>query len=99
MEMAWLTKMMISKVSLEMEEARWEDNTNHKKMLDKILSRLSSLETITKLLVEVEKDKKSKMEWLDSQFHLYLCYVHHMNVTPADGHGAQAHIRKTRTIS
>jgi hypothetical protein len=56
MEMAWLTKMMIGKVSSEIEEARQEDNTDHKKMLDKILSHLSNLETITKLLVEVEKD-------------------------------------------
>jgi hypothetical protein len=98
-EMAWLTKMMIDKVSSEMEEARWEDNTDHKKMLDEILSHLSSLETITKLLVEVEKDQKSKMERLAAQFHLYLRYVHHMDITPADGHGAPTHIRKTRTIS
>jgi hypothetical protein len=99
MEMAWLTKMMIDKVSSEMEEARQEDNKEHKKMLDEILSRLSSLETITKLLVEVEKDQKSKMERLAAQFHLYLRYVHHMDITPADGHGAPTHIRKTRTIS
>jgi hypothetical protein len=82
-----------------MEEARREDNTDHKKMLDEILSHLSSLETITKLLVEVEKDQKSKMERLAAQFHLYLRYVHHMDITPADGHGAPAHIQKTRTIS
>jgi hypothetical protein len=62
MEMVWLNKMMIGKVSSEMEHAIWEDNKEHKKMLDKILSRLNSLETITKLLVEVEKDQKSKME-------------------------------------
>jgi hypothetical protein len=43
MEMVWLTKMMIDKVSSEMEEARWEDNSNHKKMLDEIPSHLSSL--------------------------------------------------------
>jgi hypothetical protein len=82
-----------------MEEARQEENKEHKKMLDEILSRLSSLETITKLLVEVEKDQKSKMEWLAAQFHLYLRYVHHMDITPVDGHGAPTHIRKTRTIS
>jgi hypothetical protein len=75
--MAWLTKMMIDKVSSEMEDARWEDNKEHKKMLDEILSRLSSLETINKLLIEVDKDQKSKMEHLTAQFHLYLCYVHH----------------------
>jgi hypothetical protein len=99
MEMAWLTYMMIDKVSSEMEESRREDNLNHKKMLDEILCRLSSLETITKLLVEVEKDQKSKMEQLVAQFHLYLSYVHHMDITPSDGHGVPAHIRKTHTVS
>jgi hypothetical protein len=98
MEMAWLTKMMIGKVSSETEDARREDNKELKKMLEEILSHLNSLETITKLLVEVEKDQKSKLERLAAQFHLYLRYVHHMDITPADGHGAPTHIRKTRTI-
>jgi len=78
-----------------MEEARREANTNNKKMLDEILSHLSSLETITKLLVEVEKDHKSKMEQLATQFHLYLHYFHQMDITPTDGHSAPTHIRKT----
>jgi hypothetical protein len=39
------------------------------------------------------------MERLATQFHLYLCYFHHMGITPANGHGALAHIRKTCTIS
>jgi hypothetical protein len=82
-----------------MEESIWEDNIDHNKMMDEIMSHLSSLETITKLLVEVEKDQKSKMEQLAAQFHLYLHYVHHMDITPADGHGAPTHIRKTRMIS
>jgi hypothetical protein len=54
--------MIIDKVSSKMEDAKREDNLDHKKRIDKILSHLSSLETITKLLVEVEKDNKSKME-------------------------------------
>ena len=62
MDMVWLTKMMIDKVSSKMEEARREDNLDQKKMIDKILSHLSSQKTITKLLVEVEKDHKSNME-------------------------------------
>jgi hypothetical protein len=98
-EMAWKTKMMIGKVSSEREDARLENNKEHKKLLNEILSRLSSLETITKLLTEVEKDQKAKMERLAAQFHLYLCYVHHMDITPADGNGAPTHIRKTRTVS
>jgi hypothetical protein len=98
-EMAWKTKMLIGKVSSEREDARRENNKEHTKLLNEILSRLSSLETITKLLTEVEKDQKAKMERLAAQFHLYLRYVHHMDITPADGNGAPTHIRKTRTVS
>jgi hypothetical protein len=61
-EMAWLTKMLIGKVNSEKEEARQEDNQENKTMLDEILRHLNSLETIIKLLVEVEKDQKCKLE-------------------------------------
>jgi hypothetical protein len=50
--------MMIRKVNSEKEEAKQEDNWENKTMLDEILHRLRSLETIIKLLVEVEKDQK-----------------------------------------
>jgi hypothetical protein len=63
-EMDWITKMMIGKVNSEMEETRKEDNRENKKMLDEILCRINSMETITKLLVEVEKDQKCKLELL-----------------------------------
>jgi hypothetical protein len=99
MEMVWKTKMMIGKVSLEREDARLEDNKEHTKLLNEILSHLSGLETITKLLNEVEKDQKAKMEGLATQFHLYLRYVHHMDITTGDGNGAPTHIRKTRMVS
>jgi hypothetical protein len=36
---------------------------------------------------------------LAAQFHLYLCYVHHLDITPANGKGASAHIKKTCTVS
>jgi hypothetical protein len=97
-ETAWFTKMLIGKVKSEREEARQEDHREIKTMLDEIQRRLSSLETIIKLLVEVEKDQKSKQERLVAQFHLYLRYVHHMDITPADGQGAPTQIRKTRTV-
>jgi len=53
--------MMIRKVNSEREEARQKDNRENKKMLDEILHRLDSLETIIKLLVEVEKEKKMQV--------------------------------------
>ena len=70
-----------------MEEAMQVDNRENKTMLDEILRHLSSLETIIKLLVEVEKDQKCKLEWLAAQFHLYLQYVHLMDITSVDGQG------------
>jgi hypothetical protein len=84
MEMAWITKMMIGKVISETKDARREDNKELKKMLEESLSHINSLETITKLLVEAEKDQKSKLERLAAQFHLYLHYVHHMEITPTE---------------
>jgi hypothetical protein len=99
MEMVWLTKMLIRKMVLEREEARKEENKENKTMLDEILCRMSSMETITKLLVEVERDHKCKMDRLESHFHLYLHYVHHMDIKPTDGHGAPTQIRKTRTTT
>jgi hypothetical protein len=51
------------------------------------------------MLVEVEKDQKSKLERLAAQFHLSLCYVHQMDITPMDQQGALAQIRKNRTVS
>jgi hypothetical protein len=99
MEMAWKTKMLIGKVSSEREDARWENNKEHMKLLNEILRHLNNLETITKLLTKVKKDQKAKMGRLAAQFHLYLRYVHHMDITPTEGNGARAHIRKTRTVS
>jgi hypothetical protein len=49
--------------------------------------------------VEVEKDQKRKHEQLATQFHLYLRYVHHMDITLIDGKGAPTQIKKTRTDS
>jgi hypothetical protein len=68
-------------------------------MLDEILRCLNSLETIIKLLVEVEKEQKCKLERLAAQFHLYLRCVHHMDIMLVDGHDAPAQIRKTCTVS
>ena len=67
---------------------RKEDNQEATTMLDEIQRRLSSLETIVKPLVEVDKDKKSK-EYFVTQVHLYLCYIHQMDITLADGQGVQ----------
>jgi hypothetical protein len=64
-EMAWQTKMLIGKVSSEREDARRENNKEHTKLLNEILRCLSSLETITRLLTEVEKTSKPRLSgWL-----------------------------------
>jgi hypothetical protein len=63
-------------------------------MLEDIQCRVNGLETIVKLLVEIEKNQQSKQERWVAQFHLYLRYVHHMDITPADDQGASAQIQK-----
>jgi hypothetical protein len=98
-DMAWQTNMLIGKVSSEREDAKRENDKEHTKLLNEILRCLGSLETITKLLTKVENKKQSKIEWLVVKFHLYLCYVHHMDITPVDGKGAPSHIGKTCTVS
>ena len=59
-ETTWLTNLMIGKVKWEREEARKEDNREATTMVNEMQRRLSSLETIVKPLVEVDKDKKRK---------------------------------------
>jgi hypothetical protein len=98
MEMAWQIKMLIGKVSSKRKDARWENNKEHMKLLNEILRRLNSLETITKLVTEVDTNQKSKVEWLAAQFHLYLRYVHHMDIIPTDEKGVPTHIKKTCTF-
>jgi hypothetical protein len=61
-EMVWQTNMLIGKVISEREDAKQENNKEHTKLLNQVLRHLSSLETITKLLTEVEKDQRAKME-------------------------------------
>jgi len=90
--------MLIGKVKSDREEARQEDHQEVQTMLDEIQRCISGLETIIKLLVEVEKDQKRKQEQLATQFNLYLRYVHQMDITPADGQGVPAQIRRTRTV-
>jgi hypothetical protein len=38
-------------------------------------------------MAEAQKNQQEKLERMAAQFHLYLCYVHHMDITPADGNG------------
>jgi hypothetical protein len=94
-EMAWKTKILIGKVSSEREDTRRENNKEHMKFLNEILRCLSNIETITNMLTVVETNRQAKIEQLDAQFHLYLCYVHHMDITLADEKGSPSHIRKT----
>jgi len=68
-------------------------------MLDEIHRCISGLETIVKLLVEVEKNQQSKQEQVVVQFHVYLRYVHHLDITPMDGQGGLAEIRRTKPVS
>ena len=91
--------MLIGKVSTEKTAASRKDNRDHKKLLKEILSRLNNLDASTKRFAEDQKNQKEKLERMATQFRLYLCYIHHMDITPMDGNGALAWIKKTHTVA
>jgi hypothetical protein len=97
-EEAWRTKMLIGKMNADRKETSREAIRDHKKVLTEILSHLSNLEASAKRLAEDQRSQKEKMERMAGQFHLYLRYVHHMEITPADRSGTPACIRKMRTV-
>jgi hypothetical protein len=90
--------MLIGKVSFEQKEVSWKDSRDHKHLLTEILSRLNNLEANAKRLVEDQRNQKEKMKRMAVQFHLYLRYVHHMVIKPADQSETPACIRKTFTV-
>jgi hypothetical protein len=97
-EEAWRTKMLISKLRADKNETSRVENRGHKKELTEILSRLSNLEASARRIAEDQRNQSEKMERLAGQFQLYLRYVHHMDITPADRRGTPACIRKMRTV-
>ena len=90
--------MLIGKMSANRKETNKEAIRDHKKVLTEILSHLSNLEASAKRLDEDQRSQKEKMERMVGQFYLYLRYVHHMDITPADRSRTLACIRKTRTM-
>jgi hypothetical protein len=97
-EEAWQTKMLIGKMNFDRKETSREAIRDHKKMLTEILRRLGNLEANAKRLVEDQRSQKEKMERMAGQFHLYLCYVHHMEITPVDRSRKPSCIRKMCTM-
>jgi hypothetical protein len=51
-----------------------------------------------KRLVEDQKRQQEKLERMVGQFHLYLRYVHHIDITPTDSNGTPTCIRKLRLV-
>jgi hypothetical protein len=81
-----------------MKAASRKGNKDKNKLLKEILSHLSNLEVSTKWLAEDQRVQREKMERVAAQFHLYLCYVHHMDIMPTNRNGAPTHIIKTRMV-
>ena len=59
------------------------------------MNRLSNLDTLSKGIVEDQRSQNKKLERLVGQFHIYLRYVHHLDITPEDQHGTLANVRRT----
>jgi hypothetical protein len=51
-----------------------------------------------KRMVEDQKRQQEKLERMAGQFHLYLRYVHHIDITPVDSNGTPACIRKLSLV-
>jgi hypothetical protein len=98
MEETWHTKMLISKLRDDKNETSRVANCGHKKELIEILSRLSNLEANARRITEDQRNQSEKLKRLAGQFQLYLRYVHHMDITPADRRGTPTCIRKTRMV-
>jgi hypothetical protein len=92
LEIVWHTKMLIGKVKEDNDETRGMDQRELRTMVEDIQRRVSGLETIVKLLVDIEKIQQSKQDKMATQFNLYLKYVHHMDITPVDDHGTPTQI-------
>jgi len=90
--------MLIGKMNTDRKETSREAIKDHQKVLKEILSRLSHLEASAKRLAEDQRSQKEKMEQRTGQFHLYLCYVHHMEITPTDRSGTPACIIRACTM-
>jgi hypothetical protein len=97
--MAWRKNMLIGKVNTEKKAAIRKGNKAQKKLLKEIPSCLNNLDASKKRTAEDQKNQKEKLERMAGQFNLYLCYVHHMDITPTDGNGAPTWIKKTHTVA
>jgi hypothetical protein len=97
-EEAWRTKMLIGKMCANRGETNRTETKEQKKERTGILNRLSNLEMGIKRLVEDQKRQQEKLERMAGQFHLYLRYVHQIDITPADNNGTPACIRKLRLV-
>jgi hypothetical protein len=67
-------------------------------VLTGILNHLNNLEASAKRLAEDQRSQQEKTERLTGQFHLYLRYVHHIDITSADRNGTPVCIRKIRLV-
>jgi hypothetical protein len=56
LEMAWVTKMLIGKVKADRDETYMEEQLEMKSLLEYIQRRVSGLETMFKLLVDIKKN-------------------------------------------
>jgi hypothetical protein len=87
--------MLIGKLKADRKETNKEAIRGHKKELTKIMNRLNNLETLARGIVANQRSQNEKLERLAGQFHIYLCYVHHLDITPEDRRRTPTNIRRT----
>ena len=90
--------MLIGKMCADRGETNRMETKEKKKESTGILNRLNNLEMGVKRLVEDKKIIQEKLEKMAGQFHLYLRYVHHIDITLADSNGTPTCIRNLRLV-
>jgi hypothetical protein len=98
MEEVRRTKMLTGKMCADRRETNMKETREHKKVLTSILNHLSNLEVGEKILVENQRSQQEKLERMAGKFQLYLRYVHHIDITPADRNGTPTCIRKIHLV-
>jgi hypothetical protein len=84
--------MLIGKFKADNDETKGMDQRELRTMVEDIQHLVNGLETIVKLLVNIEKIQQRKKDKMETQFNLYLKYVHHMDITPTNDHGTPTQI-------
>jgi hypothetical protein len=97
-EEAWRTKMLIGKMCADRKETNRTGYQRTRRRCSQNSEPPQQPGGQGKKTSGGPEEPKEKMERMAGQFHLYLRYVHHIDITPADRNGTPTCIRKIRLV-